>query len=527
MMSLLAGYVAVLVICLTSAATVPECTISGWGNWGKCESDKCVAPLVPPHSFSVPSTPEDAFDTGRAMMEFGKAIKTKYWAELDACVKDGSCPDMMPRKSHGRQNCVNGFAGDYPCRSVDLMSFVDFDDLHCGFTSGSSPRGNDIWGWTDPTTGDEYSLVGLNTGTSFVNTTDPENPEVLGFLPGEGAPSSWRDIAVVNDAVFIVSESRGHGMQVYDLKKLRDLPASTNNVIKDYVHYDQVGNSHNIVGHPERNLIYIVGDTDSSYPNSCRGGLHVVDVTNPLQPEYAGCFRNDGYVHDAECVVYHGPDADYVGREICFCYNEDSLTIVDVEDKQNMKMLSRKDYSKRRYSHQGALTESHSILLLDDEQDEFSLGFTHTYVWDVSDLEDPILRTEHNHRIPAIDHNLYIVGDLSFQSNYEAGLRILAIDEPSFSLDEVAYFDCLPSRTSVSFSGTWSNYPYFKSGIVAIDSINYGLFLVKPHYDNIKADIEVKKAEKVKGLQRRTATMVKGTDCPVLEEARVCQAPKC
>lgn len=69
-----------------------------------------------------------------------------------------------------------------------------------------------------------------------------------------------------------------------------------------------------------------------------RGGLHIVDIHNPLAPEFAGCFSSDGYTHDCQCVLYgtQYPDSRYYGREVCFNYNEDTLTIVDVTDKDSM-----------------------------------------------------------------------------------------------------------------------------------------------------------------------------------------------
>ena len=41
---------------------------------------------------------------------------------------------------------------------------------------------NDVWGWTDEEYGDEYVIIGLSGGTSFVRITDPLKPEVLGIL---------------------------------------------------------------------------------------------------------------------------------------------------------------------------------------------------------------------------------------------------------------------------------------------------------------------------------------------------------
>ena len=85
----------------------------------------------------------------------------------------------------------------------------------------SGARGNDIWGWHD---GDQdYAIVGLTTGSSFVRITDPENPEVLGFLPTHTSSSTWRDMKVINDHAFIVSEALGHGMQVSDLQIENDV----------------------------------------------------------------------------------------------------------------------------------------------------------------------------------------------------------------------------------------------------------------------------------------------------------------
>ena len=43
-------------------------------------------------------------------------------------------------------------------------------------------------------------------------------------------------------------------------------------------------------------------------------------------------------------------------------------------------------------------------------------------------------------------------------------MRILNIDQENFDLDEVAYFDVFPSGDFMTFSGSWSNYPYFDSG---------------------------------------------------------------
>ena len=104
------------------------------------------------------------------------------------------------------------------CNDYDLMSQLSFADL--GFPGA---EGNDSWGWTDSTTNKEYALMCSSMGTSFVDITNPSSPILLGTLATATSNSSWRDIKVYQDHAFIVSEASGHGMQVFDLTRLRNV----------------------------------------------------------------------------------------------------------------------------------------------------------------------------------------------------------------------------------------------------------------------------------------------------------------
>lgn len=211
--------------------------------------------------------------------------------------------------------CVNGKAGEYPCKNVDLLSVLSHKVM------GSSGNGNDIWGWTDPLSGKEYALVGQTTGTAFVDITDPVNPIFKGNLKTATTSSSWRDIKVYKNHAFIVSEASNHGIQVFDLTQLR--AEGSGRSFTATARYTDVGSCHNIVINEETGLAICVG------AKTCSGGLYMVDITNPTKPTYAGCFAVDGYVHDAQCVIYSGPDSKYKGKEICFCFDTDTVTIVN------------------------------------------------------------------------------------------------------------------------------------------------------------------------------------------------------
>ena len=46
----------------------------------------------------------------------------------------------------------------------------------------------------------------------------------------------------------------------------------------------------------------------------------------------------------------------------------------------------------------------------------------------------------------------------------------------------MGFFDIYPNSDSASFNGTWSNFPYYDSGVVVISGREQGLFIVKPTF---------------------------------------------
>ena len=55
------------------------------------------------------------------------------------------------------------------------------------------------------------------------------------------------------------------------------------------------------------------------------------------------------------------------------------------------------------------------MVLLDDEYDEYLQENTKTYLWDVTDLEDPILKRTYASAKTASDHNQYIKDGFTYQ----------------------------------------------------------------------------------------------------------------
>lgn len=323
-----------------------------------------------------------------------------------------------------------------------MLSHVSMEELGTSYV-------NDTWGWTDSTTRKDYALLGSAEGTVFVDISDAKRPDVLGILPTASTQGGffWRDIKVYEDHAFIVSEHDNHGVQVFDLTRLRDWDGTYTTYDAD-ARYTGHGSAHNININTDTGYAYSVGagpfssqelpftvsvdppsaaagdylangaafgpraeqagisgdialgeDADGTtlgcnplvgFPDgaialvdrggcafttkaanaqaagadalivansgpgtifmggsrdditipsvmvsqsdgaaikdglpasgavrasdpapACGTGLHMIDVRDPQNPTFAGCFDDDDYQHDTQCVTYDGPDAEF------------------------------------------------------------------------------------------------------------------------------------------------------------------------------------------------------------------------
>lgn len=410
---------------------------------------------------------------------------TNMWMTQKILIGQGD--NVLEPITGGRVNCEGGNADIYGCDNVDLVSFLPISAI--GGDRGV--RLNDMWGWTDSQTGKNYAIVGRNEGTSFVDVTDPLNPVYIGSLPltETGQPSTWRDIKVYKDHAYVVADNaREHGMQVLDLTELRKFEGEPI-IFEETTLYKNFNSAHNIVINESTGFAYAVGTSGGG--QTCGGGLHMINIQDPANPTFAGCFadpstgrRGTGYSHDAQCVIYDGPDEEHQGSEICLGANETAVSIADVTDKDNPVALSTASYPDHAYVHQGWLTEDHRYFFQNDELDELTgnVDQTRTLIWDVSDLDDPQFVGEFFLPNPASDHNLYIEDNTMYQSNYVSGLQVIDISNPE-DPQRVGYFDTHPFvEDAAGFSGTWSNFPYFDD-IVLMTSSNEGLFILDTNRD--------------------------------------------
>ncbi|PKA83383.1 choice-of-anchor B domain-containing protein [Ulvibacter sp. MAR_2010_11] len=394
-----------------------------------------------------------------------------------------------------------GTANDYPCSGIDLVKYISASTMGAG-------EGQDSWGWTDTDgDGDEYAIVALDNGTAFVRITDNgvTNPVYLGRMPTFTGTSLWRDVKVYQNYAYIVSDSNGsHGVQIFDLTTLRTL-TGTPTVTFDKNgagRYSGVSSCHNIIINETTGYAYLLG---CSTTNS--GAPRILNLNvSKTSPTVAGNVSSSfGYCHDAQVIVYDGPDPDHQGKEILIgsFSGSDYVKILDVSNKSNITQISQVGYPNKYYTHQGWFTEDKRFFIVGDEVDEENIGGpTRTFVFDLQDLDNPVLFYTYQGQTNAIDHNGYVRGNRFYQANYAAGMRILKVDglydldsfgNPNPSMTEVNYFDTFVPHNLASFNGTWNVYPFLNSGNLIVTGFGNesvsgdgGLFVVKdPNYDNV------------------------------------------
>jgi len=318
---------------------------------------------------------------------------------------------------------------------------------------------NDVWGWTSED-GRQIAVAGTPDRTVLVDVTDGSDMQHLGFIP-QLTPevTVWKDIKIWESTAFICSESKGFGIQVLDLQQVVDADDTPRVFLPDEVFYnDSAFHCHNLVMNDDAPILYTAGT--NICPSLARLAFTITaDGKVELETEVqdAPCVEGVTYVHDAQCMIYNGPDERFHGEEICFLSTGRDATLAVYSWTTNT-LIANVNYTNSAFSHQSWLSEDGKFMFHGDELDEHN---TKTQVFDVRNLTDikelpPYIAPEH-----FIDHNQYVVGRLIYQANYAGGLSILAYDDNG-NLTRVGYYD-YSLIEQVSFLGAWSVYPYFST----------------------------------------------------------------
>lgn len=309
-----------------------------------------------------------------------------------------------------------------------------------------------IWGYTD-SQGREYAILGVDHGTSIIDITNPAQPVQCAFIPG---PSSiWREMKVHSHYAYIVTEGTGSGkgLQIVDLSQLPVTATLVNTVTTWFQR------AHNIT--IDNGYAYIVG-TDGG------GGMHILDLSNPVNPVRTAYYMASGYIHDI-----------YVYNDTVYASSEDTYDVINVVNKNNPQLVSQSAALPGIYAHSGWLTKDKRYFVAAEEFNVRDLT-----VWDLVD------RTTWNLVVPQWQmpgtspiHNIHIRGDYAHISYYKEGYVCLDVSNPLNPV-KVGQYDTYPSTTGPTYDGAWGAFCYFPSGNIIISDISTGLYVIDFLLDN-------------------------------------------
>lgn len=349
----------------------------------------------------------------------------------------------------------------FPAVNVTLMSWIPYTNFNPSFNSAATCEG-----YVSPS-GRKYALIGLSGGAGVVEVTDPGNAQIIATI--NGVSSLWRDVKVYQSYAYVVSEGGG-GIQVIDLSQI-DSGVVT------------LAGSVTTGGSTATHTLEI--NKDSGYLYRCGGGstlgLRIYSLSNPAVPQYRFTTLTGRYIH--ECQVVNYTSGPYAGKEIAFCYSNANsgggtpgLSILDVTNKTSaatiVTLTANYQYPGGYFSHQGWLSPDKHYVYLDDELDDNPA----TRIIDVSNLSAPLQVGTFTNGLPAIDHNLYTMGNFIYESNYRSGFRLFDAANPLAPVER-AYFDTYPESNSANFNGLWDNFAFAAGDLVIGSDIEKGLFV--------------------------------------------------
>lgn len=317
---------------------------------------------------------------------------------------------------------------------------------------------NDVWGWVHPTSGDEFAIVGLNSGVSIVDVSDPNNSVEVQFISGPN--STWRDIKSWGNFVYVTNESSG-GILVVDMSGAPDM-ITWDRWEPDISGLGTLSECHNLYI-DEFGFCYFAGCNLNS------GGVIIANVNVSSGTPSFVATGPAIYAHD----VFAQNNKMYTSE----IYGGD-LGIYDVVNKQNI-ISQASQQTPFNFTHNAWVNEDNSVVFTTDEKANAPVT-----AYDISDLNDiveldqfrPIQTLSQN----VIPHNVHVWNDWLIISYYTDGGIIADASRPE-NIIEVGNWDTFLGGNG-GFSGVWGAYPFLPSGLVLLTDRGNGLFVCGADY---------------------------------------------
>ncbi len=338
------------------------------------------------------------------------------------------------------------------------FSFAQLNMSFLGQYDYPGTRGDvsDIWGYVDEL-GNEYAIVGNETGVSIVNVTNPSNLVEVFYAPG--ASTIWRDMKTWNDKAYITNEG-GNGLMIIDLAPL---PGSTALTVTNYTGSTYPFSSAHNLYIDENGYCYIFGADNGV------GGAIILNLNLATNhPNFEAGRYNQYYFHDG---VVRGDTL--WGSAI----NDGFLAVVDVTTKSAPVTLATKT-TPSNFTHNAWFSDDNQSIYTTDEKSNAYLG-----AYDISDINNitELGRVQSSPGMNVIPHNTHFINDYIVTSYYRDGVTVHDVCDPT-NMVEVGNYDTSPAFSGNGFNGCWGVYPWLPSGNIIASDIENGLFVLGINY---------------------------------------------
>ncbi len=326
-----------------------------------------------------------------------------------------------PGQSRELSSSANAVTGD-------IFGYLDAIDVR----TPSAGTAADCWGWQAPD-GQEYAIVGHETGVTFVNATTMQIVAQVDDICGSGG--LWRDVKTYGNYCYAVTEcgGTGRGLLIIDMS---GLPFSVREV--KTVATSHFNSWHNISIDTARGFAHL---------GKQNNGFLMMDLADPENPVEVG-WVNSGGCHDL--VVFN--DTAWVAE----AWNP-TWSIWNLSNKSAPELVARVTVSEPGFVHQIWPSEDRSYVVTTEETATKTIK-----IWDTSDLEN--IRFVSEFLGPSqLAHNVLMKGDTAFISHYESGVVAYDLSDIANPVEIDRYDTYLPSENS-NFNGCWGIYPYTQEG---------------------------------------------------------------
>lgn len=327
---------------------------------------------------------------------------------------------------------------------------------------GSTVDLSNIWGYVD-SLGNEYALVGTQTGLSIVDVTNPNAPVQRYFVPGTN--SFWREVQTWGKYAYVTTEGCCNGLQIVNLSNLPG-PVSSKYWTGSGSVAGQVTRIHTV--HIRDGYAYLNGTQIFG------GAALIVSLADPWNPLYiANTAMSLGgtnrYVHD--CFVKN--DTLY-GAHIYGGF----FSVINITNKTNPVLIATQN-TPSNFTHNTWMSDDGSRVLF--TTDEVSNSFLASYNVSNPSNITPLDKLQGVPGSGSIIHNTYIRNSYAINSYYKDGITIVDVSRPD-NMITVGRYDTYTQGSGNGFNGAWGVYPYLPSGNILVSDIDNGLFVLTPTY---------------------------------------------